>query len=144
MANLKHAGRKRKVNTSDDDKAYQKRQSKAFSQLQRGLKSLQQTPPNHLDKTGKRLWRNLAPELIKLGNVKQLDSLNLEALCTTYSVYLQAIPVRRLALTRRKQSMKRALPSPARHQSCFTRLKASQPVLLSKQAPSSPTLAKHG
>ena len=90
MANVKHAGRKRKITSDDKARAYQRRQSKQAKKVQNGLKNLQQTPPNHLDLVAKRLWRSIAPELIKIGNIKQLDCMNLEALCTTYSIYLKA------------------------------------------------------
>lgn len=88
--NTKNAGRKRKLTVKDDDKAYQKRQAKKFKDLEKGLKKLQPTPPSHLPPAGKRLWRDLVPELVKIGNVKQLDRINLEALCTEYSIYLKA------------------------------------------------------
>ncbi|WEV36225.1 phage terminase small subunit P27 family [Lactobacillus sp. ESL0677] len=90
MANPKNAGRKRKLISKDTDQAYQKRQAKEFEKLQTGLKELQPTPPAHLPTAGKRLWRDLAPELIKIGNVKQLDRINLESLCSEYAIFLQA------------------------------------------------------
>ena len=53
MANIKHAGRKRKLNVGDDDRPYQKRQSKKFKEMNKTLKEVQPTPPSHLDKHGK-------------------------------------------------------------------------------------------
>lgn len=85
MANPKHAGRKRKLNATEGDQAYQQRQTKQFKQMQKGLKEVQPTPPAHLDKHGKWLWRQIVPELVKVGNVKYLDQLNLAALCSAYS-----------------------------------------------------------
>ena len=85
MGNPKNAGRKRKLNTVDSDRPYQKRQAKKFKELNDGLKEVQKTPPSHLDKHGKWLWRQIVPELAKVGNVKYLDQLNLAALCSAYS-----------------------------------------------------------
>lgn len=90
MANPRHAGRKRKLNAGDEDQAYQRRQTQAFKKLQKGLKPLQPTPPNHLDRHGKWLWRQLAPELTKIGNVKYMDGLNLASLCSSYSDFWTA------------------------------------------------------
>ena len=90
MANVRHSGRKRKITNDETARPYQKRASKKVKNMQKDLKDLQQTPPNHLDANAKRLWRQLAPELVKIGNVKQLDCINLETLCSTYSIYLQA------------------------------------------------------
>lgn len=90
VQNLKNAGRKRKLNVKDSDKTYQKRQVKEFQKMQTGLKELQPTPPAHLPVAGKRLWRDLVPELVKIGNVKQLDRINLESLCSEYAIFLQA------------------------------------------------------
>lgn len=90
MTNTKHAGRKRKITNDEKARAYQKRASKNVKKLQKGLKDLQQTPPNHLDANAKRIWRQLVPELINIGNIKQLDCINLESLCSTYSIYLKA------------------------------------------------------
>lgn len=85
MANPKHAGRKRKLNTVDGDRPYQQRQSKKFKELNSDLKEVQKTPPRHLDKHGKWLWRQIVPELQKVGNVKYLDQLNIANLCSAYS-----------------------------------------------------------
>lgn len=85
MANPKHAGRKRKLNTVDGDRPYQKRQSKKFKELNKDLKEVQKTPPSHLDNHGKWLWRQIVPELQKVGNIKYLDQLNLTNLCSAYS-----------------------------------------------------------
>lgn len=90
MANVKHAGRKRKLNVGDDDRAYQKRQSKKFKEMNKALKEVQPTPPSHLDKHGKWLWRQIVPELQKIGNIKYLDQLNLAALCSAYSDFRTA------------------------------------------------------
>lgn len=90
MANPKHAGRKRKLNAVDSDRPYQQRQSKKFKELNDGLKEVQKTPPSHLDKHGKWLWRQLVPELRKIGNVKYLDQLNLANLCSAYSDFRMA------------------------------------------------------
>ena len=90
MANIKHAGRKRKLNVGDDDRAYQKRQSKKFKEMNKDLKEVQPTPPSHLDKHGKWLWRQIVPELQKIGNIKYLDQLNLAALCSAYSDFRTA------------------------------------------------------
>ena len=75
MVNTKHAGRKRKLNAVESDRPYQQRQSKKFKKLNEGLKEVQSTPPSHLDKHGKWLWRQVVPELQKVGNVKYLDQL---------------------------------------------------------------------
>lgn len=88
--NIKHAGRKRKLNVGDDDRAYQKRQSKKFKEMNKDLKEVQPTPPSHLDKHGKWLWRQIVPELQKIGNIKYLDQLNLAALCSAYSDFRTA------------------------------------------------------
>ena len=85
MANPKHAGRKRKLNATDGDRPYQQRQSKKFKDLNADLKEVQKTPPSHLDKHGKWLWRQIVPELQKVGNVKYLDQLNIANLCSAYS-----------------------------------------------------------
>lgn len=90
MANLKHAGRKRKLNVGDGDRPYQKRQAKKFKKLNKGLKPVQPTPPSHLDKHGKWLWRQIVPELKKVGNVKYLDQLNIANLCSAYSDFRTA------------------------------------------------------
>lgn len=90
MANIKHAGRKRKLNVGDNDRAYQKRQSKKFKEMNKDLKEVQPTPPSHLDKHGKWLWRQIVPELQKIGNVKYLDQLNLANLCSAYSDFRTA------------------------------------------------------
>lgn len=88
--NIKHAGRKRKLNVGDSDRPYQKRQSKKFKEMNKELKDVQPTPPSHLDKHGKWLWRQIVPELQKIGNVKYLDQLNLAALCSAYSDFRTA------------------------------------------------------
>lgn len=85
MANLKHAGRKRKLNATDGDQAYQKRQTKKFKDMNKKLKEVQKTPPSHLDTHGKWLWRQIVPELVKVGNVKYLDQINIANLCSAYS-----------------------------------------------------------
>lgn len=90
MANIKHAGRKRKLNVGDGDRPYQKRQSKKFKEMNKDLKEVQPTPPSHLDKHGKWLWRQIVPELQKIGNIKYLDQLNLAALCSAYSDFRTA------------------------------------------------------
>lgn len=90
MANIKHAGRKRKLNVGDNDRAYQKRQSKKFKELNKDLRDVQPTPPSHLDKHGKWLWRQIVPELTKIGNVKYLDQLNIANLCSAYSDFRTA------------------------------------------------------
>ena len=90
MANPKHAGRKRKLNATDGDRPYQKRQTKKFKKLNSDLKEVQVTPPSHLDKHGKWLWRQIVPELKKVGNVKYLDQLNIANLCSAYSDFRTA------------------------------------------------------
>lgn len=45
--NIKHAGRKRKLNVSDSDRPYQKRQSKKFKEMNKELRDVQPTPPSH-------------------------------------------------------------------------------------------------
>lgn len=90
MANLKNAGRKRKLNATDGDRPYQQRQSKKFKELNSELKEVQNTPPSHLDKHGKWLWRQIVPELKKVGNVKYLDQLNIANLCSAYSDFRTA------------------------------------------------------
>ena len=84
MANPKHAGRKRKLNAVDGDRPYQQRQSKKFKELNKDLKEVQKTPPSHLDVHGKWLWRQIVPELQKVGNVKYLDQLNIANLCLAF------------------------------------------------------------
>ena len=88
--NVKHAGRKRKLNVGDSDRPYQKRQSKKFKEMNKELKDVQPTPPSHLDKHGKWLWRQIVPELTKIGNVKYLDQLNIANLCSAYSDFRTA------------------------------------------------------
>ncbi len=90
MVNTKHAGRKRKLNAVESDRPYQQRQSKKFKKLNGGLREVQSTPPSHLDKHGKWLWRQIVPELQKVGNVKYLDQLNLTNLCSAYSDFRTA------------------------------------------------------
>ncbi|MCH3989867.1 MAG: phage terminase small subunit P27 family [Lactobacillus sp.] len=90
MANPRHAGRKRKLNAGDGDQAYQRRQTKEFKKLQKGLKEVQQTAPSYLDAHGKWLWRQIVPELKKIGNVKWLDEPNIIALCSAYSDFRTA------------------------------------------------------
>lgn len=90
LTNPKHAGRKRKLNAVDSDRPYQQRQTKKFKKLNQDLKEVQKTPPNHLDKHGKWLWRQIVPELQKVGNVKYLDQLNLANLCSAYSDFRTA------------------------------------------------------
>ncbi|WP_436634036.1 P27 family phage terminase small subunit, partial [Lactobacillus acidophilus] len=90
MANPKHAGRKRKLNAVDGDRPYQKRQSKKFKELNKDLKEVQPTPPSHLDVHGKWLWRQIVPELQKVGNVKYLDQINITNLCSAYSDFRTA------------------------------------------------------
>lgn len=90
MANLKNAGRKRKLNATDGDRPYQQRQTKKFKKLNSELKEVQITPPSHLDKHGKWLWRHIVPELQKVGNVKYLDQLNIANLCSAYSDFRTA------------------------------------------------------
>lgn len=90
MANLRHAGRKRKLNVGKNDRPYQKRQAKKFKKLNKDLKPVQPTPPAHLDKHGKWLWRQIVPELRKIGNVRYLDQLNIANLCSAYSDFRTA------------------------------------------------------
>ncbi|HBG91819.1 MAG TPA: phage terminase small subunit P27 family [Lactobacillus acetotolerans] len=54
------------------------------------LDELQNTPPNHLSVEAKRLWRNLVPELKKLGYLKRADQANVEQYCNYYALYLKA------------------------------------------------------
>lgn len=54
------------------------------------LADLQVTPPRHLSADAKRLYRNLYPELKKLGKVKAIDLVNLEQYCNFYAIYLEA------------------------------------------------------
>lgn len=90
MANPRHSGRKRKLNANSGDQAYQRRQTKQFKQLQKGLKEVQKVAPSYLDVHGKWLWRQIVPELRKIGNVKWLDEPNIIALCSAYSDFRTA------------------------------------------------------
>lgn len=86
----KRAGRKKKLNASEDDRIEQRKQTKDFNKAQSVLKELQKTPPQHLDSKARELWRVLLPELAKLGTIKQLDRVTLEVYCSTYSIYRNA------------------------------------------------------
>lgn len=60
------------------------------SEVDDQLDELQNTPPNHLSVEAKRLWRNLVPELKKLGYLKRADQANVEQYCNYYALYLKA------------------------------------------------------
>ncbi|GEK28510.1 phage terminase small subunit P27 family [Furfurilactobacillus siliginis] len=90
MANVKHAGRKKNLSAGDKSRSDQRKQTNDFRDAQKKMKVLQPTPPNHLNKRAKALWRELTPELVKLGLMKQIDKVTLEVFCTTYAMYIQA------------------------------------------------------
>jgi P27 family predicted phage terminase small subunit len=46
--------------------------------------------PSHLGKHGKRLWRDLAGDMVELGMVTVLDWATLELCCSSYDQYLEA------------------------------------------------------
>lgn len=90
MVNKKNAGRKRTTGTDENIRSDQRERNVEFKQRQDILIELQDNPPRHLDGYGVTLWRKLVPELKKLGTIKQIDSVNLEAFCSVYATYRMA------------------------------------------------------
>lgn len=88
--NKNNAGRKRKLSVLPTDRKDQRENAKAFKEAQSGLVGIQLSPPKHLDSKGRYLWRTLVPEMQKIGTLKQVDRINLETLCSTYSIYRDA------------------------------------------------------
>lgn len=88
--NERHAGRKRKISHDGDYHKVTKTTDAKISDVQKGISDLQISPPRHLDKFGKEIWKVVAPELVKLGKVKQMDRVSLELFCTEYSNYRKA------------------------------------------------------
>ncbi|GKT04420.1 phage terminase small subunit P27 family [Furfurilactobacillus entadae] len=76
---------------TDNTRADQRRKGEAFKDAQDEIKDLQLTPPAYLDRVSKQLWREIVPELSKLGLLKQVDKVNLELYCQTYSIYRTAV-----------------------------------------------------
>ena len=90
MVNKRNAGRKRTTATDETVRSDQRERNIEFKEKQNALIELQDTPPYHLDGYGVTLWRKLVPELKKLGTIKQIDTVNLEAFCSLYSTYRMA------------------------------------------------------
>lgn len=55
-----------------------------------GLDEIQITPPRHLVKDAQGIWRDLIPEIKKMGYLKKIDQANLELYCTYYALYIEA------------------------------------------------------
>ncbi|WP_057876441.1 phage terminase small subunit P27 family [Liquorilactobacillus aquaticus] len=55
-----------------------------------GLDEIQITPPRHLMKDAQGIWRDLIPEIKKMGYLKKIDQSNLELYCTYYALYIEA------------------------------------------------------
>jgi len=90
VVNKRNAGRKRTTSTDDSVRSDQRERNKDFKEKQNALFELQDTAPGHLDDIGRALWRKLVPDLKKLGTIKQIDTVNLEAFCSLYSTYRMA------------------------------------------------------
>ncbi|KAA8327794.1 phage terminase small subunit P27 family [Leuconostoc carnosum] len=87
MVNKRNAGRKRTTSTDDKIRSDQRERNKEFKEKQNALFELQDTAPGHLNDIGRALWRKIVPELKKLGTIKQIDTVNLEAFCSLYGTY---------------------------------------------------------
>ncbi|MGC2920921.1 phage terminase small subunit P27 family [Leuconostoc mesenteroides subsp. dextranicum] len=87
MANKRNAGRKRTTRTDEGLRADRRERNQEFQEKQNELNELQDTAPGHLNDVGRALWRKLVPELRKLGTIKQIDTVNLEAFCSSYMTY---------------------------------------------------------
>ena len=90
MVNKRNAGRKRTTRTDDGLRSDRRERNLEFQEKQGELNELQDTAPNHLDDIGRALWRKLVPDLKKLGTIKQIDTVNLESFCSSYSTYRMA------------------------------------------------------
>lgn len=88
--NEKHAGRKRKANHDGDYHQSIKQADAKIKLGQAAISDLQVTPPRHLDKYGRAIWKVLVPEMVKFGKVKQMDRVTMELFCTEYSNYRKA------------------------------------------------------
>ena len=62
-------------------------------------------PPSHLNKWGKRKWRDLAPQLFDDGLLTVLDTTTLEILCENYGIYREL----RDAITHTGRSQKQTI-----------------------------------
>lgn len=90
LMNVKNSGRKRKLMVVDSDRNDQKERAEAFKDAQSELSDIQTKAPKHLDNRAQWLWRSLVPDMQKMGVLKQVDKINLETLCTNYSIYRDA------------------------------------------------------
>ena len=90
LVNKRNSGRKRTTSTDESVRADQRERNLEFQEKQSELTELQDNPPRHLDGYGVTLWRKLVPELKRLGTIKQIDTVNLEAFCSLYGTYRMA------------------------------------------------------
>ncbi|WP_041773569.1 phage terminase small subunit P27 family [Leuconostoc kimchii] len=90
MVNKRNAGRKRTTSTDESVRADQRERNLEFQEKQNGLTELQDTPPYHLKGSGVTIWKKIVPELLKLGTIKQIDTVNLESFCSSYATYIIA------------------------------------------------------
>lgn len=90
LVNKRNSGRKRTTRTDDGLRADRRERNQEFKDKQNELDELQDNPPRHLDGYGVTIWRKLVPDLKKLGTIKQIDTVNLEAFCSLYSTYRTA------------------------------------------------------
>ncbi|TYC46861.1 phage terminase small subunit P27 family [Leuconostoc litchii] len=90
LANKRNAGRKRTTRTDESLRADRRERNLEFQEKQNELTELQDTPPYHLKGSGVTMWKKIVPELRKLGTIKQIDTVNLEAFCSSYATYIVA------------------------------------------------------
>lgn len=90
LVNKRNSGRKRTTGTDETVRADQRERNLEFQEKQNELNELQDTPPYHLKGSGITIWKKIVPELRKLGTIKQIDTVNLEAFCSSYSTYIIA------------------------------------------------------
>ncbi|KRN27739.1 hypothetical protein IV38_GL001953 [Lactobacillus selangorensis] len=88
--NPRNAGRKKKLNATDDDRKYQREQSKEFKKQNENFSEISETPPTYLDGVAKAAWRTIVPELKGNGLLRNIDRYELELFVKNYSAYRSA------------------------------------------------------
>ncbi|MQS88275.1 MULTISPECIES: phage terminase small subunit P27 family [Companilactobacillus] len=86
-----NAGRKRNLAVVDPKHPEQNKNKEALIEANKKLNELDEKPPAHLPKYAKQLWKELAPELNKVGMVTSLDSTNFELFCMQYQEHRDAV-----------------------------------------------------